>query len=384
MLLLTYLVTIFLLFGQLAWIDLGSGVRFYLIEPALILIVLAGIITTGWSPFVRLLKQRYILLWFGWIIAGWAINGLSKGSAPSLQSGLYIIRLLAYLCAATYIVAGKHTPRQALLLYFIPIICLLQYVLFPDLRFLQQYGWDPHMYRAVGLIFDPPVVGGVLGILWCNLLFRQNHVLFHNRKIYVFSAISLFLSIIFLYSRSTYVALLIVTSIFLISKKRWILLVLFVGVTLVAITLAPLTIPSTMNLESAKLDRSSTSISRITEIREGIAAWLTSPIIGIGYGRVAEYKSQLSQYRGISADNHANSAFHSFWVTQLATTGIVGCGLLVYLILKLIIWKKELVYPLIWVSIIGVFDNVVFHPLVLLTFILVFTTKPPFVSNSEL
>jgi energy-coupling factor transporter transmembrane protein EcfT len=114
------------------------------------------------------------------------------------------------------------------------------------------------MYRAVGMIFDPPVVGSVLGILWTGLFMRFDHHGMSLGKvptIIKLLLVAIFLSVIFLYSRSTYISLLFVTSIYLVSKKRWTYLAVFIGLALFAIRFAPLSIPTTMNLESSKLDR---------------------------------------------------------------------------------------------------------------------------------
>lgn len=378
MLILVYLLTFCLLLGQLTYISLGSGIRFYLVEPILLLVIVAGIYKSGLTPLKKLAGYKPVVFWFVWIFFGWLLSSISSGMNSNIQSALYVIRLLVFVVASSYLAQIQLKTKIQVLLYIIPVVCLAQYIFLPDLRFLQQYGWDPHMYRAVGLIFDPPVVGSVLGILWTGLCMRLDY---HGNSLGKVPAIikllltTIFFSIVLLYSRSTYISLLLVTSMYLVSKKKWAYFAVFIGFSLLAIRLAPLTIPTTMNLESSKLDRSSTTISRMTEIREGIAAWQTSPIFGIGYGRVAGYKSLLSEYRATTLDNHAKSAFHSFWITQLASTGIVGLALLLFVLFKFVLWRREMLYPILWVSIIGVFDNVVFHPLVLLTFVLIFVTK---------
>jgi len=387
MVIFVYITSFCLLLGQLAYVDLGSGIRFYMVEPVLLLIIMTGLFRLGIAQIKRLLRFKPVVFWFVWIIFGWLLSGISSGIASNLQSALYIVRLIVFVCASVYLAQATLTTKMRAMIYLIPAVCLLQYMFLPDLRFLQQYGWDPHMYRAVGLIFDPPVVGSVLGILWTGLFMRFDHHGMSLGKVPTtikLLLVAIFLSVIFLYSRSTYISLLFVTSIYLVSKKRWTYLAVFIGLTLFAIRFAPLTIPTTMNLESSKLDRSSTTISRMTEIREGVAAWQSSPLFGIGYGRVADYKSFLNQYRTTALDNHAKSAFHSFWVTQLASTGIVGLALLLSILFKIVQWRRELLYPILWVSIIGVFDNVVFHPLVLLAFILLFISKPSIVPNSKL
>ncbi|MFO0704039.1 MAG: hypothetical protein U0525_04930 [Patescibacteria group bacterium] len=70
--------------------------------------------------------------------------------------------------------------------------------------------------------------------------------------------------------------------------------------------------------------------------------------------------------------NHAGSAYHAFWVTQLATTGIIGILILSYFIY--LISKIDIPFiPIIFVPVfIGFFDNTLFHPFVLFLLILAY------------
>ncbi len=369
--------------GQFAYVDLGHGVRFYLSELLLLIFVLFEIIKFGLRPLRQLLKDKIVMAWVCIVLLGWGITAFSASSTDNLRSFAYIGRMVLLYTGAWYIQRSSVSPRILQSLFVIPAICLAQYVFMPDLRFLQQYGWDPHMYRAVGTIFDPPVVGSILGLLWTTLLIRlPRHMVKSSSLSIIHYQLSIcFVAIIFLYSRSTYISLLLVTSLYMMSQKQYLYVLMFVLITILSIYVAPLTIPPRMNLESAKIGRVSTATSRMTEIREGIRAWQSSPLIGIGYNRVSEYKRHLNAKSTTTVSNHADSAFHSFWVTQLVTTGVVGLGLLIAGLWRLILWRKELVYPLLWVSIIGVFDNVVFHPLVVISFVLLFLVKHPVISR---
>lgn len=376
--------------GQFGYVDLGHGVRFYLSELLLLIFVLLEIIKFGLRPLRQLLKDKIVMAWICIVLLGWGITAFSASSTDNLRSFAYIGRIVLLYMGAWYIRRSSVSPRIPQLFMVIPVICMIQYVFMPDLRFLQQYGWDPHMYRAVGTIFDPPVVGSILGLIWTSFLMNHASIFvipakagipqrFLNKYILLLCAVT-FAAIIFLYSRSTYISLLLVTSLYVMSQKQYLYVLMFVLITILSIYVAPLTIPPRMNLESAKIGRVSTATSRMTEMREGIRAWQSSPLIGIGYNRVSEYKRHLNAKSTASVSNHADSAFHSFWVTQLATTGIMGMVLLLVSMWLLIRWRSELLYPVLWISIIGVFDNVVFHPLVVISFVLLFLVKHPVIS----
>ncbi|MEI7653105.1 MAG: O-antigen ligase family protein [bacterium] len=372
-----FLLALSIIAGQFGYIDGGSGIRFYLSELLLLIVLISEIRKSGLHLLKLLLKNKFVIAWLWFVLVGWGIGVFSGSTSDNLRSFAYIVRLGLLVIGAYCLYLSPSHRRASELLYVIPVLCMAQYIFFPDLRFLQQYGWDPHMYRAVGTIFDPPVVGSILGLLWTSLLMRlpRHMVKSSSLSIFHYQLSICFASLIFLYSRSTYISLLLVTSVYLISHRKYLYTGLFALITILSIYNAPLTIPPRMNLESAKIERMSTATSRLTEMREGIRAWSTSPLIGIGYNRVSEYKRHLNAKSTTTVSNHADSAFHSFWVTQLATTGIIGVALLLVSMWLMIRWRSELFYPLLWVSIIGVFDNVVFHPLVVISFVLLCISK---------
>jgi len=245
------------------------------------------------------------------------------------------------------------------------------------------------MYRAVGTIFDPPVMGSVLGMLFMYRVVMGNEKIVNmriaiknifdnkNRFIYALTSVSILLAIVFLYSRSTYLSVIIAVNYVLVTKRRYLYSVIFTLAFVAAIILAPQTIPAYRQLESAKLERISTVTSRKTEILVGINAFAKSPIWGIGYNRVREYKNNL-----VSDKNHAGSAFHSFWVTQAATTGLLGLSLLLWFFAE-VIRKKPHLMPIIFIpAFIGLFDNTMFHPFVM--FVVILTALSASIHNKNI
>lgn len=323
-------------------------------------------------------------LWLLYVVTLFYFTALGKSPSDNIKAGMYIARIGLF---ATYfgllIRAQAQNTAYVRILRIIsivtPIVCLTQYFLLPDLRFLTQFGWDPHMYRAVGLMFDPPIVGTVLGVLLFVTL-RQallDKTTYFKIPFQDYVPVLLnFIAIIFLFSRSTYVAIAAVIFLYFVSQRKYTGAFLWIIVLSVSIYLAPKTIPAYFNLESAKIERVSTVLSRKVELENGLRAWIAHPIFGIGYNRVAEYKQSLPRVYGKDvSSNHSTSAFHSFWLTQLATTGIIGFALLagVYILAmkRSLYWALALSIP----AIIGILDNVVFHPFVLTVFILVYFSR---------
>lgn len=421
------LVGLSLLFGQLGRVSLGNGVRFYALELLVLLhalVILARRIKyKQWLPNTKLFQTvkaitspakffdgflvklrrvvraigvmpnipKLTVLWFVYLAFLFLFTAGGKSLADNITAAMYIARITLfgiyfYLLILTHV--SKRLAKYILLAIaaLIPSICLIQYIMIPDLRFLAQFGWDPHMYRAVGLIFDPPIVGVMLGVLLIvslrtalpdDLDNEQNkYTNSLNRVKYYVPVLLNFLAVIFLYSRSTYIAVILSVFMFFILRKRFGYAMAWLVVVTTCIYLAPRTIPPYFVLESAKIERVSTVMSRKVEIQNGLRVWFDHPIFGIGYNRVAEYKKSLPTTYGAGVvSNHSSSAFHSFWLTQLATTGIVGFVLLVGVYMlsmkRSLYWALTLSIP----ALVGLIDNVVFHPFVLILFILIYFSK---------
>lgn len=397
--LLLNLVGLSLLLGQLGRISLGNGIQFYALELLVLVHVLILLFRNRLSltdsirqchtELVSASRKHMrisivIIFWFIFVLFIYLITSLGKDFSDNLKAGMYIARIglfAIYFYLLTLMNIQKQLMAKILWIIsiVIPAVCLLQYLLVPDLRFLAQFGWDPHMYRAVGLFLDPPIVGVILGVLLFVAL-RQAHldktphfVSAFNNYLPVFLN---FFAIIFLFSRSTYLAIAFVIFVYLVFQKKYLVGVLWVVVLSASVYFAPKTIPAYYNLESAKIERVSTVLSRRVELENGFRAWIAHPIFGIGYNRVAEYKQSLPRVYGTEVEsNHSSSAFHSFWLTQLATTGLIGFVLLlsVYLLVmkRSLFWALALTIP----ALVGLLDNVVFHPFVLILFIYIYFSK---------
>lgn len=366
------LMGISLTFGQLGRISLGNGIQFYILE--LIILIHTGVLlyrARGKLHVPHTLLFRIGAAWFVYIILLFVVTALGKDLMDNIKAGMYIVRLGVFalyfgLLAHTRIQKTFITKVLTVISFAIPAVCLLQYMVVPDLRFLAGYGWDPHMYRAVGVIFDPPITGVVLGVLFFVATVRKDKIAqFLN-----------FFAIVMLFSRSTYLAVLFVIIAYFVSQRKYLYGFVWVALFVLAVYIAPKTIPPYLVLESAKIERISTVMSRRVEIEHGLRAWVAHPVFGIGFNRVAEYKKSLEKAYGDNVQsNHSSSAFHSFWLTQLATTGIIGFALLAAaygLVMKRgFYWVLALSIP----GLVGLLDNVVFHPFVLTLFILVFFSR---------
>ena len=400
-----------LLMGQFGRISIRGAGSFYALEVVMAIhtVIAVGSVMYQRKRAIKAVLQdmlarptsRLALWWLGFVTTVWLLTTPYSPPRDNLVAFLYIFRIAA-LGAYAYFVMPQITKAQALsciriLALLVPFIAILQYTLLPDLRFLAAYGWDPHMYRAVGTIFDPPLIGSLFGMLLMWSIVHMSARQSRGEWWRTWSTmIVLYVATIFLFSRSTYLAVLFSVLAFLIKRKKWALSAVWVILFALSVVIAPLTIPSYSTLESAKIIRTSTVSSRSIEIKNGLIAFINHPVWGIGYNRVLTYKNTIHNREsaknpqrnvqtmtkentkvngndslvrpdGLNQQSHAASAFHSYWVTQIATTGLIGMSILVAFFLYLIKKTPIFGYILYIPAFIGLFDNTLFHPFVILT-----------------
>lgn len=388
-----------LLFGQLGRINMPYGISFYVLEAVVFFHILYLFLMNpkGLTNLKNNTLAKIGLVWIFFVCLTLVVQSFSFTLSENIRAISYLLRVSNFAVFAFFVIpntSGKISKNIVTAIsILLSLIALVQYVFLPDLRFLASYGWDPHMYRAVGTILDPPIMGSFLGMLFVHRLIlgiektakMHNSIksIFDNKKRfgYAVTSVAVLLAIVFLYSRSTYLSVIIAVNYVLLANRKYLHSLAFTLAFVAAIVLAPKTIPAYSQLESAKLERISTVTSRKTEILTGLSAFAENPIWGVGFNRVREYKEKVIGARVQRIDekrqttqlnNHAGSAFHSFWVTQAATTGILGLGLIVWFFAEMI-RKKPQFRPIIFIpAFIGLFDNTLFHPFVLINIIFLY------------
>ncbi len=217
-------------FGQLQRIQLGHHVAFYAHDIFISLFVLAAAIEYRASviDFMTSLWQKPYVKW-GLIFLAWSGLGLITKQAVTdfnYLPWLYWLRLITYLAAGLFlqlvIRCQKHSQSWLMLIYKIHLVLILaigffQYFFVPDLSFLLQQGWDPHLYRLAGSMLDPNFLGIILSmnlIVWLFKIAANN-----NQRLGL--GIILILGLLLTYSRSSYGAFLLMSGLiwFLTSRQ---------------------------------------------------------------------------------------------------------------------------------------------------------------------
>lgn len=179
--------------GQLEKLPLNiPGVSIYLHD-----LVLAGIWITLLlnCQIAKLLKDKFtkkFLLFTGIAFLAWIINlprwGPSVGGLTGLMYlvrwiGLFGIYLLIKSLSSKFLISNSEFLNKSqiqnsefinhnsylinllkLSVFATAIFGVVQYLLFPDLRYLRYFGWDDHYFRMTGTFLDPNFFGLIMVI----------------------------------------------------------------------------------------------------------------------------------------------------------------------------------------------------------------------------
>ena len=80
----------------------------------------------------------------------------------SLTAVLYLLRLFLYSFLLFIYLPKDASSLLKISFFTIPILGILQYIFFPDLRFLKLIGYDDHYFRLTFPFLDPNYTGAIL------------------------------------------------------------------------------------------------------------------------------------------------------------------------------------------------------------------------------
>ncbi len=278
------------------------------------------------------------------------VSGREFGASALATGSLYICRLILY-SGLIFILPKKIS-------YFwiglsVAIIGMLQYLFIPDMRFMTAQNWDPHYFRLVGSFLDPGFTG-LLIVFWLGWLITFPG---KNQKFWlIFGYICLALT----YSRSSYLAYLVLMGIITVKKQSPILFIKVIIIGVITILILP-----HPGGEGVRLERTSTIQARIINWQNTLTISSKNPWIGVGFNvyRYAQYKYQLLPEEEWQK-NHAGAGADSSLLFILATTGMAGfCAYVWYI--KNLLRVSNLYVFLIPTIIHATFLNSLLYPAVL-------------------
>ncbi|GEM_PF-476959 len=359
----------FLLFtmGQLGRVSLlNQEVNFYIYEVSLLVTFVILLYQYRLKPLTSSVKKFKILsVFFIFLLFSFCFNTNVYTPLQNLVAFSYYLRLLFYFVFFLYLyyVCKKDKKLLRDLGYGIlassfgmVVLGILQYFFYGDLRNLLYLGWDPHLFRIFGTFLEPVIFGSIVGLILLFILTKQ---VFSRRKyLRIFISCILLVLIFLTFSRDVYIAILTSISVYYAREKLHYVVGLFIISGLILVLL-----PKPFG-EGVNLLRTSTISSRLIDYQEGVELFKKSPLYGTGYNHI-RYEKKSINAPGITSANHAGSAFHSSFLTILATSGIIGLGLYIFVLWRMgsiSVYSGSAVF---FLTIVSLFDNVLLHPFIL-------------------
>lgn len=353
------LLAILVALGQFQRIEWAGLPAFYIHEVLIALLAVWSIKTQKASTPV--------LAFFGALALSLVVNYAKIGNG-FVEAGLYLIRVMLYgsLIASFKKLNSNNDQNKITHMVLSMVIVglalggIVQYLVYPDMRYLVEFGWDNHLYRAIGTLFDPNFLGlmMVLGIIFTS----------QQKKLALPLTGIIIICLILTYSRASYLSLGVVGIIWAIKTKKWreLAIALMIGVTVL------FALPQRGG-EGNMLLRSSSVTRRAESNQKAIEVFKKNPLFGIGFNA---YK-QVVLKSDSKTTSHPSSPDNSFLLI-LATSGIIGMGAFLYLVRWVVSQYKDdqvVMLSLIAVAIHSLFNNSLFYPWVMMWLALLFSLR---------
>jgi O-antigen ligase len=222
----------------------------------------------------------------------------------------------------------KWVNAQLIIGVIFAFLGFFQLAFFSNLSFLQAFGWDPHQMRLVSTLLDPNFAGCIFAILASLSI---SFYLYKNRKIYLFASAVFILAIILTFSRSSYLAIAtVVATVGSVKAPR--VLLISVAVFMLAFT----TIGQVRSRIIGALTIDETATARIESWQRAITIFKGNELLGVGFNT---YRYAQASFGFFSFDNplggHSGAGSDSSILLVAATTGIIGLGLYLYLLINI-------------------------------------------------
>ena len=351
-----------LILGQFQRVGLRNGIAFSLHE----IVLAVGVFWLwgahgrwAWNTMWSKSWSKVLVLFFSWLIIGLILAFLRQNQFWSIGV-LYAVRFLLYVSVYPIFVLGikrQYITKRDILWRVLGLglgiagIGLVQYAIFPDMRFLQHLGWDDHYFRLISTLFDPAFSAAVIfSALFMVPIFTVSPV-WKKYAMYLL----LFLALLLTYSRAGYVSVVagMVTTSVLLKKKN-----ILLGI--ITLTIGIIFLPRLAS-EGTRLERTASITARITSFRSTVQSFsLQTFVIGDGW-----YLKQAGRVPQVSWLASHSSAPDNSYLHVLQSTGIPGFAL--YIAFLILLFKKVRVSPYLaglYVAIVvgSFWNNLLFYP----------------------
>jgi O-antigen ligase len=210
-------------------------------------------------------------------------------------------------------------------------IGFIQVFLYPSLRNLYYLGWDEHMYRLFSTFLDPNFTGIYFVIIFLIGIYLYS---VKKSKKYLVFCLLIVIGIFLTYSRTALVMLFasIVSFLVVSSRKKMI-----IPITII-ILLAVAFFPKTFISENTNFLRTFSVGARVSTMQHGLKIFADHPLLGVGFNSYRYFQEKYSYEitAGYFLPSRASAGVENSFIFILATTGVVGFAIYIFLIIKII------------------------------------------------
>ena len=338
-------------------------------------------LTVGFLVVWQVGIQKKIVLQreFKILIGFWVISLISLILSGRIYGGLYLVRFMLYsslfwvgfnLIKSKVITVDNLFSKIILSGVILSILGFIQLLVFPNLAFLEIFGFDPHQNRVVSTFLDPNFLGCFLSICFLVSLYQFFE---KKQKIFLLWATIFLVTIFFTFSRSAYLMVLIESLIFsFLRAKKVIFILILVGIT------SYFFVPQFNERINGAFSIDKSASERFYSWSAGWEIFKKNPILGVGFNNISSALDNYNLYQVHQNQfTHSASGVDSSFIFVLATTGIVG--FLVYisfwvLLLGKVIHREARVLVLAIIIALFVnsqFINSLFYPEIMVLYFLI-------------
>ncbi len=380
--LLIAILTLAIVGGQLIKISVGTNGGATLLDVAVLMLCIAGLLKLKLKLKKPPLFIKSALFFILIAILSLLLTPLDLEFGQYFTSFSYTIRFSSFILLGWLIYAGAfpniQKKIQQIFVYSgagLAILGLLQFIFLPDLGFLTEWGWDPHYFRTASTFLDPNFAGSyftlTLVLLTSYLLtsYLGGRNAMTPRVFYILFAIT-YLALLTTFSRGAYLAFL--TSFLALSFLQKSLKLAITTILLFALLLLGFSTYHRLVAQPRGIDRFQSAEFRLGTWQQGWQLFSQHPILGVGFN---SYRFALKEY-GLGdkqfLKSHGSSTNDSSLLYVAATTGTVG--LVSFLFFLISFWSGKQNFTL-RAGIFGLlaqslFANTLFYPPLLIWIIL--------------
>ena len=374
-------------FGVLAKLPTSfPNINFYLIDLltffisfTFFLLVIVKKIKIKVPPFS--MTWLLFLVWSGITLI---VTPIKLTGTDFLTSALYLIRLISYLglYLALFNFNGLNKNKSKTLEYlvvigsFISFFGFIQFILWPNLKTLEIFGWDPHAYRLTSTFLDPGFAG-ILLVLTLILIFGLYRGT--KQKGLIFAGIISYFGLIITQSRASWLAFFVAITFLAWLQKRRLFYFLLAVITVLIIIFMP-----RPEGEGGKITRVYSVEARIGNWQETINLFQKHPFFGVGYNTLRYAKIQANpDSKEQNLESHSGAGADASLLFVLVTTGLVGLIIYIGFLVKIFFvgfkerknsWGIIILPTLASLLVHSLFLNSLFYPWVIVWLIIILSS----------